>query len=303
LKTVAFLLGIVVTAVSASAQTRGDTPPGGTAGNNTPPRSDGRSSRTTSTPSINVSSRALESGIGSPVTATSAPAAANAIAYYGSWLDDASVVRPGQLWVGLSTGYWRGSGSRQIDAPVASIVAGINSRMHAGGSLSFYHFRDADGLSQNGFGSMSLYTKVLLVDPSRAGARIGVAVSPLIELPPGSGESIGWALPVNVESRHARLRLYGSAGYFSRGSIFGTAAVEVPVSSRVSLTGSFGRAHADTGSQTSLGIGTFLTMTSTSGVFVGLGQTFMPEGIGPGGLSFAGGLSFFVADANPPSAP
>jgi hypothetical protein len=302
LKTIAFLLGVVVTAVSASAQTRGDTPPGGTAGNTPPPRSDGRTSRT-STPSINVSARALESGIASPVTATSAPAAANAIAYYGSWLDDASVVRPGQLWVGLSTGYWRGSGSRQIDAPVASIVAGINSRMHAGGSLSFYHFRDADGLAQNGFGSMQLYTKVMLVDPSRAGARLGVAVSPLVELPPGSGESLGWALPVNIESRHARLRLYGSAGHFSRGSIFGTVAAEVPVGTRVSLTGSFGRAHADTGSQTSFGIGSFLTMTSTSGVFVGLGQTFMPAVVGPGGLSFTGGLSFFVSDANPPSAP
>jgi hypothetical protein len=201
----------------------------------------------------------------------------------------------------VATGYWRGSGSHQIDAPVASIVAGINSRLHAGGSLSFYHFRDPDGFSEQGFGSMSLYAKLLLVDPSKPGKRIGIALSPLVDFPPGSGQETGWALPVSIETRPGRMRLYGSAGYFSRGSIFGTVAAEIPMGTRASLTGTFGQAHANDGTRhTSLGIGTFVTITSSTGVFVGLGQTFMPPQVGPGGLSFAGGLSFFVSNPNTP---
>ena len=115
------------------------------------------------------SSRASQSGLASPVTATSstsAPAAsANAVAYYGSWLDDASIVAPSDVWVGLATGYWRGDSNRQIDAPVMSAAVGITPRMQAGGSASFYHFRDAAGISENGFGSFSLYGKFLIADP------------------------------------------------------------------------------------------------------------------------------------------
>ena len=286
---------------SAPSRT-GDTATTGTGGA-PPATTGGRPSKGTSSGA--VSSRAFDSGIASPVTATnagSAPAAAaNAVAYYGSWLDDASLVAPGDLWVGLATGYWRGTGSRQIDAPVASIAAGINSRMHIGGSMSFYHFRDPDGLSVNGFGSVSTYTKFVLADPSRADGAIGVAVTPLLEFSPGEGDQIGWALPINIESRHRRLRLYGSAGYFSRGSIFGTIAADIPISPRVSVTGSFGQAYARAGAhQRSLGIGTLLTMTSTTAIFVGVGQTFMPAETNPGGLSFACGLSLFVSDPSTP---
>src|SRR5688500_19728653 len=45
---------------------------------------------------------------------------------------------------------------------------------------------------------------------------IGVAVTPLLELSPGSADPVGWALPVNLEARHGDLRIYGSTGYFSR---------------------------------------------------------------------------------------
>jgi hypothetical protein len=290
----AFLAAAVLAADPAFAQGRSQSPPG-----QTKDKSDKGSS------SNSVSSRAVQTGIASPVTAateTSAPAAAaNAAVYYGSWLDDASVVAPGEIWVGLSTGYWRGSGSRQIDAPVASVAVGINSRMHAGGSLSFYHFRDVDGLSENGFGSISLYTKFLIFDPATRTDGIGLAITPLAELSPSGGEEVGWALPVNIESRRGNLRLYGSGGYFSRGSIFGTVGADFPIADRLSLTGSFGQSYARSGThQTTLGVGVFVTVTSTTGLFAGLGHTFMPADIGPGGLSFAGGMSFFLPDPRTP---
>lgn len=251
------------------------------------------------------SSRASQSGLGSPVTATtstSAPAAsANAVAYFGSWLDDASIVDPGDVWVGLATGYWRGGSNRQVDAPVVSAAVGISPRVQAGGSASFYHFRDADGFSENGFGSFSLYGKFLIADPLRAPNAIGVAVTPLLELSPGSADPVGWALPVNLEARHGDLRIYGSTGYFSRGSVFATVGLDIPVTSRVLLNGTFGQSYARAGThQTSFGLGASMGLTATSGVFVGFGQTLTPTGMGPGGASIAGGISLLLPEPKAP---
>ena len=211
-----------VAAGPAIAQGRSDSAPG---------KTKDKSAKSPSTGSSG-SSRASQSGLASPITSTtstSAPAAsANSVVYYGSWLDDASIVAPGDVWVGLATGYWRGDSNRQIDAPVMSAAVGITPRVQAGGSASFYHFRDADGISENGFGMFSLYGKFQIADAARAPNAIGVAVTPLIELSPGSEAPVGWALPVNLETHRGDARIYGSAGYFSRGSLFGTIGVDIP---------------------------------------------------------------------------
>lgn len=273
----ALAFALCVAAGPASAQGRSDSAPGKTKNK----------------------SRATESGLASPVTATaptSAPAAAaNAVAYYGSWLDDASVVAPGDVWIGLATGYWRGDSNRQIDAPVASAAVGITPRLQAGGSASFYHFRAADGVSENGLGNFSVYGKFLIADPLRAPNALGVAVTPLLELSPGSDAPVGWALPVNLETRRGDLRLYGSAGYFSRGSMFGTVGADVPITPVLAINGTFGLSYASAGThQTSFGVGAAMGLTPTSGVFVGLGHTRLPAASGPGGLSVAGGISFLL---------
>lgn len=250
-------------------------------------------------------SRASKSGLGSPVTATtstSAPAAsANAVAYFGSWLDDASIVEPGDVWLGLATGYWRGGSNRQVDAPVVSAAVGMGRRVQAGGTASFYHFRAAEGYSENGFGSFSLYGKFLIADPLRAKNAIGVAVTPLLEFSPGSTSPVGWALPVNLETRRGDVRLYGSSGYFSRGSVFATIGADIPVTSRVYLNGTFGQSYARGGThQTSFGIGASIGLGAASGFFIGFGQTFAPPDLGPGGASIAGGLSFLLPEPQRP---
>jgi hypothetical protein len=250
-------------------------------------------------------SRASQSGLASPVTATastSAPAAsATAFAYFGSWLDDASIVAPGDVWIGLATGYWRGGSNRQVDAPVVSAAVGISPRVQAGGSASFYHFRDAEGFSENGFGSFSLYGKFLIADPLRAPHAIGVAVTPLLEVSPGSMDPLGWALPVNLEARRGDLRLYGSTGYFSRGSVFATVGLDIPLTSNVLINGTFGQSYARAGThQTSFGLGASMGLTATSGLFVGFGQTLTPTEMGPGGASVAGGISFLLPEPKTP---
>jgi hypothetical protein len=304
----AFSMVLLLAAGAALGQGRSQSAPGQTKDKSHKPGSSSGSSSGNSSPgssaAVSSSSRAGESGIASPVTATtptSAPAAAaNAVVYYGSWLDDVSIVEPGKVWVGLATGYWRGSGSRQIDAPVASVAVGINSRTHAGGSLSFYHFRTVDGVSENGFGNISLYGKFVLLAPASTSKGIGLAVTPLFEFSPGVDDPLGWALPVNVEIHRGNLRVYGSSGYFSRGSIFGTVGADFPITDRISLMGSFGQSYARGGAnQTSVGIGAFATLNATTGVYAGLGQTLTPAET-PHGLSFAGGMSFFLPDPRTP---
>jgi hypothetical protein len=287
----------------AFAQGRSDSAPG----QSTTPGKTKDKTTSSSTPKSSGGSSSLagQSGIASPVSAsasTSAPASsANALIYYGSWLDDASIVAPGDVWIGLSTGYWRGQGNRQIDAPVASAAVGINSRIQAGGSFSFYHFRDPEGLSETGPGNMSVYGKFLLFDPAASSKGVGLAITPLVELSPSAEEELGWALPVNLEVRRGSSRFYGSAGYFSRGATFATVGVDFPVGTRLALTGSFGQSYASAGThQTSFSVGTFVSMGSTTGAFIGLGQTFMPDSVGPGGVSLAGGFSFLLPQPTRP---
>lgn len=244
-------------------------------------------------------------GIASPATSTtstSAPASsANAVIYYGSWLDDASVVEPGDVWISLSTGYWKADASRQVDVPVVSAAVGLNRRMQAGASLPIYHFRDGTGLSETGVGNISLYGKWVMVDAAKTRHGVGLAVAPLIEMTPGVNGSFGWALPVNIEMRTSQMRVYGSAGYFSRGSMFATIAAQISAGSRVALSGNFGQSYASAGThQTTIGVGAFVSTTATSGLFVGIGQTFQPAELGPGGVSFGGGVSFLLPDPQKP---
>jgi hypothetical protein len=290
-------LSVVVAASPAFGQGRSDSAPGRNKDKTSKSGSSNATSPSAANP--NARTRASESGLASPATATastSAPvASANAAVYYGSWLDDASIVEPGDVWIGLATGYWRGESNRQIDAPVVSAAVGISPRVQAGGSLSFYHFRDADGISENGFGNFSIYGKVQLLDPYRAPSAVGVALTPLIELSPGTTDQFGWALPVNIEAHRGNLRVYGSAGYFSRGSIFASVGADVPVTSVVSISGNFGQSYARAGThQTSLGIGASVGLSPKQGLYVGVGRTFMPVELGPGGLSLAGGMSFLL---------
>src|SRR5688572_25152923 len=95
---VALVLGVLCASGPAIAQGRSDSAPGQT--------KDKSKDSPSSTPSAG-SSRASQSGAASPITAstsTSAPAAlANSVAYFGSWLDDASMVAPREVWVSLAT--------------------------------------------------------------------------------------------------------------------------------------------------------------------------------------------------------
>ena len=164
---------------------------------------------------------------------------------FGSWLDDASVLSPGDGLLSLSSGYWRLPSVTEVDVPSFDVAFGLSKRVQAGLSVPVYHASVPGGPVVRGLGDLYLNSKIQLRDPASG---FGVAVIPLLqvlsaELVPGGGR-VSWALPVSLELQRPGFRAYGSTGYFSRGSLFASAALEVPVADRVWVTGTLSQSHS-----------------------------------------------------------
>jgi hypothetical protein len=178
------------------------------------------------------------SGSAAPTNTTAAGEAG--FRQFGSWLDDASILGPGDAWTSISFGHYRSLGGVQTDFPVVDAGIGVSRRAQFGISVPYYRLHFADGTHIGGLGDVVFSGKVMLIDPADAKHAVGIAVSPVFEFSgdplPGS-PNITWAAPVSVELRAPGYRLFASSGYFSRGAFFGSGAVEVPVSDRVVATG------------------------------------------------------------------
>lgn len=177
----------------------------------------------------------------STASASISPETSVAIRQFGAWLDDASLLGPGHGWVSVSLGHSRSLGTRQFDVPVIEAGMALTRRAQFGGTVPYYRLNFTDGTGVAGFGDVYLNLKYSLLDPEESPSKFGVAVAPLVEVlsapDPATGDRWAWAVPVSLEVRRPAYRVYGSAGYFSRGVIFSSGAVEVPLTSRVVVTG------------------------------------------------------------------
>ena len=199
----------------------------------------------------NAFGKAKSSASASPsVTTTSSASATNAgagpeisgVRNFASWLDDASVLQAGSGVMSFSAGYWRMAGFSEVDVPSFDVGVGLARRVQAGASVPIYHAAATGGPVSRGIGDLYLNAKVQLRDPAAATRRsFGVAVVPLVQIlsaePAPGASAVSWGLPVALEVQREGWRAYGSTGYFSRGSIFASAALEAPVASRVWVTG------------------------------------------------------------------
>jgi len=227
-----------------------------------------------------------------PGDAASASPASSSIRsiYLGSWIDDASLLSPGQGWLSTSFGYWKTGDTHIVDAPVIDVAVGASRRTQFGFSMPVYHLPEEFGPPTSGVGQYFFYGKISLIDPdaakSRRGRSIGVAISPLVEVTSSVFESDGrthvsWAAPVNLEVRRGTTRAYGSVGYFSRGALFGAAAIDVPVSAEVTVTPSIGHtfstsADASTGGsrhRTDLSLSASRSFSRGAALFGSLGES------------------------------
>ena len=148
----------------------------------------------------------------------------------GAWLDDATLLAPGETWVALSASRWSLPIASGADAPVVDVSAGITPRIQAAVSLPYFRAAAAGGGSIHGIGDVYVTTKVLVREPSDEG--VGISVSPTLELLSRASMAdatlrrANWLLPLNLERRLTSGRIYGSTGWFSRGAFFVSTAAE-----------------------------------------------------------------------------
>ena len=161
---------------------------------------------------------------------------------FGIWLEDATVSPTGQGWASFGIGFTDAPFGHQWDAPSVDAGLGLLPRVQVAVTAPFTKLSYTDGTTTRGLGDVYLATKVGILDPAAQGRSFGIAVAPVVEFlssgsVPEGGSRVHWAIPVALEKRFEKCRVYGTFGYFSRGVLYGSAAVEVPVTGRITATG------------------------------------------------------------------
>ena len=241
--------------------------------------------------------------------ATAAAPAAATFRQFGSWLDDASAAARHEGRTGIGFGYWRLSGGSQVNAPMLDVGYGLTDRFQMSAAVPFYH-TDFAGTTFRGLDDVYVSAKYTAIDPTLTEGQFGLAVSPVIEvLSAGSSEDrLHVGLPVSVEVRRQPFRLYGSAGYFSRGSLFTGGALEWSAPSGLMITGAFVQSYSTTDDSTldAIGIGKQRVdvmagigypLGRVSAAYVSVGRTLTSIDEGGAILSFSAGMSFRFSTA------
>ena len=223
---------------------------------------------------------------------------------FGSWLDDATVMEDGGGFVSLALSYWRTPSFREIDFPVMDGGLSVHRRVQFGLSAPYYHASEFGAPAVRGLGDVYMSLKVQLKDPAQH--RAGLAVSPVLEVLsaplPGDSDRVHWGLPLSVELRRSGWRTYATAGYFSRGALFASGAVEVPVSERAWVTAALSQSHSMKRDDLSFALGLSKNRTDVSGglafslrpsavVFGSIGRTLSRQDASATSVMFTTGLS------------
>lgn len=226
---------------------------------------------------------------------------------FGSWLDDASVIPQGGGTMSVAFSYWRTPSYREVDVPVIDGGVGIAPRVQFNFNVPYYHAGDSDGTVVRGIGDMYVSTKIQLKDPSAGDLRIGFALTPLLEIltyaPRPDASRVSWAIPASVELRRDRWRTFGSAGYFSRGALFASGALEVALTTRTAVTGTVSRSHSIRRDELSAELGLGQSRTDVSGAlsfalnpavsaFGAVARTISKQDANSSTLAVTGGVAF-----------
>ena len=224
---------------------------------------------------------------------------------FGTWLDDASVMTAGSGFVTLGFAYWRGSEFREFDLPMVDTGVAIHPRVQVGMSFPYYYAGPPNGPVAKGFGNVYMTTKVQLRDP--ASHPVGVAVTPMLEVldnpPLAGGSRVNWALPANVEFRRQGWRTFASGGYFSRGALFASGAVEAAASDRAWVMASLSQSYSTKADelttalalprgQTDITGGLTVALNPKVAVYGTVGHTISHRETNAGTLNLASGVSF-----------
>ncbi len=259
-------------------------------------------------PSSTTSSSSSSSSSGSTSASSEGQAYGVDVRNFGTWLDDASVMGKGNGFVTFGFAYWRGPGFREFDLPMLDSGVALHQRVQVGMSFPYYYANEPGGPVARGFGNVYMTTKVQLRDPSSH--PVGFAVTPMLEVlevaPVGGGGRVNWALPANVEFRRDGWRAFGSGGYFSRGALFASGAIEAALSERAWVMGSLSQSYSTKADQLTAALALPRGQTDLTGgltvaihpkvaVYGTVGHTISNREINGGTLNLTGGVSFNFA--------
>ena len=229
---------------------------------------------------------------------------------FGAWLDDASILPEGMGSLSVSFGWFRSPVFREFDVPVVDGAVNMTRRVQFGFSVPYFHANEPGGPVARGVGDLYLNTKVQLRDPAAHSDGIGFAVTPVLEVlsndPGPEGNQLNWALPASIEVQGQRVRAFASAGYFSRGSLFASGAVELALSDRLWATGAITRSLSTKNdelsnvlglspSRTDVNGGVTYLVASTFAVFGNVGRTISRQDANSASLVVSGGVSYSFA--------
>lgn len=220
--TTAGVLVMLAVALSASAQ--------GKSGQNHGKPPAAPPPTTTTLPAAITAGNATTTGIATPTATPAAPFA---------WMDDANLMAPGTVWLGVSMVQWHGGGASEAAVPVFDGSIGLTSRVQLGASVP----RVAGSL-----GTTFFNVKIGILNNEARGLKL--AVGPTLEIlnraamlsGPAGQARMQWGLPVSVEIDREAGRIYGSSGYFSPAIWYAGAGISRSLSNRLGLSISFSRA-------------------------------------------------------------
>jgi len=114
---------------------------------------------------------------------------------------------------------------------------------------------------------------------------------------------VSWGAPVALELQREGWRVFGSAGYFSQGSIFASGAIEVSASPRLTFTGTLTQSHSTIDdppgmtlvlnrTRTDVGGGASWMLRPGAACFGSIGRTISQQDANAASLVLSGGVSF-----------
>ena len=193
------------------------------------------------------------------------------------------------------------------DLPMLDVGYGVTSRFQVSASVPFYR-ASFEGTTQRGLDDMYIGGKFTAIDPDGNDAQFGLAVSPVLEvLSAGAPDGrMHFAVPVSVELRRQPYRIYGSAGYFTRGALFSGAAIEWASAAGLVFTGAFTQSYSTKDDPLSdqlgigkqrmdMNVGVAYPLTQSAVTYVSVGRSLTSLEEGGTSLGIAGGVSFRLA--------
>jgi hypothetical protein len=162
-----------------------------------------------------------------PATTVDAFAASPSYRQFGSWLEDASAPTRGEGYTNIGFGYWRMSGTSQTNVPMLGAGVGVNDRIGLSATVPFYR-TSVEGTTYRGMDDVYLGASYNVLDPTLTLSEVGLSVGTVMEVLSSDGGDgrVHFAFPIALELRRQPFRVYGSAGYFTRGAVFSGAALE-----------------------------------------------------------------------------